>query len=178
MKAYIIMADGFEEMEFTYPVSILRDAGMDIVALSISDSINVKGSHGIVFSADALWGDVDIYDAELIILPGGQPGTTNIYNFVPLHEVLRYYAKEKNLAAICAAPSVLGNLGILNERKAVCYPGYEEKLNGATVVSEGVVVDGNIITAIGAGVAKDFATEIVKKYLPEESYNTVINKYK
>ena len=173
MKAYVFLANGFEEMEVAFPVSILRAAGIDVTTVSISDDICVIGSHGISIIADSVFNDLNLFDAEVIILPGGQPGTTNLSAFIPLKEVVLYYAKNGIVAAICAAPSILGEMGILEGKKAVCYPGYETLLKGAIIESKEVVVDDNIVTAKGPGVAKEFSYALVKKLLNFEDYERV-----
>lgn len=165
MKVYIFLANGFEEMEVTFPISILRTAELDVVSVSITDSTYVVGSHGINIIADAVFSEIDPYNADAIILPGGQPGTENLAKFSPLKDVISYYEKNKIIAAICAAPSILGEMKLLVGKKAVCYPGYESKLIGATVETESFVVDNNIITAKGPGAAKSFSYAIIEKML-------------
>lgn len=170
MKVYIFLANGFEEMEVTFPISILRAAELDVVSVSISDSTYVVGSHGINIITDTVFSEIDPYNADAIILPGGQPGTENLAKFHPLKDVISYYEKHKIIAAICAAPSILGEMELLVGKKAVCYPGYESKLIGATIETETVVVDNNIITAKGPGAAKKFSYAIIQKMLGTNAY--------
>ena len=133
-KAYIFLADGFEEIEGLTVVDILRRAGVEIQMVSIMGRKELTGSHGIPVVADAVFEEVDFSDGTLFVLPGGMPGTKRL----AAHEGLAALLKEKNaegkrLAAICAAPSVLGGLGLLKGRRAACYPGFEEALTGAEV---------------------------------------------
>lgn len=177
MKAYIILANGFEEMEVMYPVTILRAVGIDVVTISISDNLNVIGSHGVNIISDSLFSEIDPLNADVLILPGGQPGTENLAKFEKLKNVLDYYHKNKTIASICAAPSILGGLGMLNGREATCYPGYESELMGAVISNSGVVIDKNIITAKGPGVAKEFAFAIIKQLGTNEEYNKALDLY-
>lgn len=178
MKALVFLANGFEEMEMTYPVSILRAAGFDVVTISIMDTIQVVGSHGINIIADSLFENIDLTDADIIILPGGQPGTEKLDSFAPLKSIIMYYAENKAVAAICAAPSILGKMGILNGKKAICYPGYEKELKDAVISNSKVVTDGNLITAAGPGVAKEFAFEIVRYIGTVKEYEKICQMYK
>ena len=178
MKAYIFLANGFEEMEVTYPLSILRTAEIEISSVSIEGTRSLVGSHGVNIIADMLFNDKDFKDADIIILPGGQPGTDKLDAFVPLKSIITYYAESKNIAAICAAPSILGKMGILEGKKATCYPGYEKKLRGAVISDLKVVTDGNIITAAGPGVAKEFAFEIVRHIGTNKAFEKVCQMYK
>ena len=177
MKAYIFLADGFEELEVVYPISLLREAQIETLSVSINGSKSVSSSHGVTIFADVLFEDVDLFDAEIIILPGGQPGTDNLSKYSPLEKVIRYYYDKKYIAAICAAPSILGKMGLLENRKAICYPGYEGEMKGAQVMDSKVVVDGNVITAIGPGVAKDFAYEIIKHIASEDDFRRVCQSF-
>lgn len=173
MKVYIFLANGFEEMEVTFPVSILRTAELDVVTVSISDTTYVVGSHGINIIVDSIFSEIDPYSADAIILPGGQPGTENLANFLPLKDVISYYEKNRIIAAICAAPSILGDMGLLAGKKAVCYPGYESKLKGATIKTDVVVIDGNLITAKGPGSAKAFSYALVQKLSTPDIYEKI-----
>ena len=150
---YVFLADGFEEIEALAPVDILRRAAVDVKTVSINDTLNVTGSHGITVRADILLKDV-CGDAQMLVLPGGMPGTLNLQKCALLCDMLK--KSEGFVAAICAAPSVLGGLGILKGKKATCYPGFEDKLEGAECVNEPVVVSGKTITSRGAGTAHLF----------------------
>lgn len=168
-KIGIFFADGCEEIEGLSVVDICRRAGIDIVTISIMGKDEVTGSHEIQFKTDAVFEDVDFEKLDGVVLPGGMPGTLNLGAHEGVNRVIRDYAKAgKLVAAICAAPSVLGEAGILEGRTAVCHPGFEEKLKGADVEYENVAVDQNIITSRGMGTAFDFGLAIVK-YLKEDS---------
>ena len=159
----IHLANGFEETEAVTIIDVLRRANLDVIIVSVTDQFNVTGAHHISVEADQLYDEADYANASMIILPGGMPGTTNLLNHKGLAGQLIKFNQEKRLiGAICAAPIVLGSLGFLNGRKAVCYPGYESKLTGATVLQSPFVVDEHIITGRGVGTALDFSLEIVR----------------
>ena len=161
-KIGIFMADGCEEIEGLTVVDIVRRAKMDITMISVNGKREVTSSHGVTFLTDAVAEEVD-YDAlDGIVLPGGMPGTLNEEASEQVQAAITYCAEQNRyLTAICAAPSILGHRGLLNGKHAVCYPGFESALTGAEVGTEGVVQDGNIITARGAGVAIDFGLALV-----------------
>ena len=162
-KIAIIMADGCEEIEGLTVVDVLRRAGIKIDMLSISDSLTVKGSHGIEFKADYLMSDKNSSDYDGIVLPGGMPGTTNLETNTLVQNALnKQFNEGKLVAAICAAPSILGKNGIANGKKVTSYPGFEEAFSRATYVTDSVVTDGNVITSRGMGTAIDFALAIVE----------------
>lgn len=168
-KTGIFMAEGCEEIEGLTVVDILRRAGLEIEMISINETVSITGSHGISFLADKIFEQVNFDEFDAIVLPGGMPGTLNLGAHEGVLAVIRKFAKEgKLVAAICAAPSVLGAAGILNGKKATCHPGFEDKLTGAAPSEDSVVSDGNIITSRGMGTAIDFALEIVK-YLKDEA---------
>ena len=161
-KAIVFLANGFEEMEATGTVDILRRGGIDAKTVSITDSKKVIGAHNMEYMADATFAEMDFSDAEALILPGGMPGSSNLNSDEPLKELLiEQYKKGKSVAAICAAPMVLGGLGLLKGRRATCYPGFELKLIGANVTGEAVEVDGNVITGKGPGLVFKFALALV-----------------
>ncbi len=160
---YIFLADGFEEIEALTPVDVFRRAGLETVTVSVSDSYTVTGSHNIAVTADKLLAEIDYTDADLLLLPGGMPGTKHLGACRPLCDALTAHAAAgKPIAAICAAPSVLGKLGLLSGKEAICYPGFEDALIGATISEQKVVRDGNTVTAAGMGVALDFALECLR----------------
>jgi protein deglycase len=162
MTAYIFLADGFEEIEAITPVDILRRGGIKTVTVSISESLRVVGAHHIAVEADCLFSECDFTLADALILPGGQPGTINLGAHQPLLDLLkRHYDAEKLTAAICAAPSILGKLNLLDGKEAICYPGVESALQGATISENKVVKSRNTITAKAAGVAIEFSLEVV-----------------
>ncbi len=150
---YVLLADGFEEVEALLPIDILLRGGVSVKTVSISDNKTVVGSHGISVTADLFLSEIG-EACELLFLPGGMPGAKNIDEH-PMTSALidRVLSRGGRVAAICAAPMILGKRGLLAGKKAVCYPGFERFLTDATVVSEPVVTDGSITTAIGMGAA-------------------------
>ncbi|MCI5517024.1 DJ-1/PfpI family protein [Roseburia sp. MUC/MUC-530-WT-4D] len=169
-KIGIFMADGCEEIEGLTVVDIVRRAGIDITTISISDKNEVAGAHGITFLADAKKDEVDFSTLDGIVLPGGMPGTTNLGADETVDKVIREFAAGgKLVAAICAAPSVLGQAGILNGKHATSYPGFEPKLTGAVTSEDSVVQDGNVITSRGMGTAIAFALEIVSYFTDKKT---------
>lgn len=161
-KALVFLADGFEEIEGLTVVDILRRAGIETQTVAVTGSVEVNGSHGIQVRADVLFEDMDESGTELYVLPGGMPGTKHLAAHAALGELLlNAAASGKKVAAICAAPSVLGGLGILKGRRATSYPGFEEQLVGAELSEDPVVVSGNIITSRGMGTAIPFGLELV-----------------
>jgi 4-methyl-5(b-hydroxyethyl)-thiazole monophosphate biosynthesis len=174
-KIGIFMADGCEEIEGLTVVDIVRRAGFEILTISIMGKPEVTGSHNITFQTDAVSSEVNYDELDGIVLPGGMPGTLKLGEDETVNQVIKKFASEDKLvAAICAAPSVLGAAGILNERKATAHPGFEEKLTGAEVVYENVAVDGNVITSRGMGTAIDFALAIAEYFTDEETVAKVV----
>jgi 4-methyl-5(b-hydroxyethyl)-thiazole monophosphate biosynthesis len=164
MKKNILihLATGFEETEAVTIIDVLRRAELDVTIVSITGQLKVSGAHNISIVADILYEEADYLKATMIILPGGMPGTTNLLNHKGLTDQLTLFNSEKRfIGAICAAPMILGSLGFLQGKKAVCYPGFEHKLKGATVLKAPFVVDGHIITGRGVGTALEFSLEIV-----------------
>ena len=162
----VFLADGFEEIEGLTVVDLLRRAGIEVTTVSVTDSKTIHGAHGIDVLADKLFEEVD-YDAQdMLVLPGGMPGTLNLGAHAGLKEKLaKANAEGKFLAAICAAPSVLGRYGYLIGKKATSYPGFEAKLAGAECVADPVVVDGNVITSRGMGTAIPFSLSLIEQLL-------------
>lgn len=162
---YLFLAPGFEEIEALATLDILRRAELEVYTVGVGAK-TVTGAHGIPVVADVM--DAEIVpdeNVEAVILPGGMPGTLNLEKSSGVQEFIDYaYTNGKLVAAICAAPSILGHKGMLNGRRAVCFPGYEEQLEGAKVLDTPVCVEDNIITAKGAGVSVDFALEIVRYF--------------
>ena len=157
------LAEGFEEIEAVSIIDVLRRAEMDVRVVSVTEKLEVTGSHGIKIIADHLFNSIDYELIDMIILPGGMPGASNLNNHLGLREqILNFYDNKKLLGAICAAPLVFGSLGILKNINATCYPGFESELHGAIVTGENIEVADNVITAKGAGVAIDFALKIVE----------------
>ena len=159
---YVLLADGFEEVETITPIDILRRANVEVKTVSIKDTL-VRGAHNITVKADMNIADLkNIDDMELLLLPGGA-GHELLDASNEVHELINYaYTNNIYIAAICAAPSILGKKMILEGKKAVCFPGFEKCLYGALIQSDNVVVDGKIITAKGAGAAAEFGFEICK----------------
>lgn len=158
---YIFLANGFEECEALVPLDILRRAGIEIKTVGIG-SKTVIGSHGIPVVCDLEEKEVSKNELKGIILPGGMPGTINLENNSIVQEYIDFsYENNLLIAAICAAPSILGHKNLLIGKKATCFPGFEKDLLGANVVNNPVERDENIITAFGAGAAFPFGFEIL-----------------
>lgn len=158
---YVFLAEGFEEMEALAPIDVLRRAGLEVTTVGVGGKL-IQGAHGVGFTADSDGEGLDFSDVDCVVLPGGMPGTTNLDASAMVERCLMKAAEKGALiAAICAAPSVLGHKGLLNGKKATCFPGFEEELLGAVHTGAPVEKDGNIITARGAGVALDFALALV-----------------
>jgi 4-methyl-5(b-hydroxyethyl)-thiazole monophosphate biosynthesis len=166
----VFFAEGFEEIEALTVVDILRRAGLQTEMISITDEMAVEGSHGIEVTMDACLADVDVQALDMIVLPGGQPGTKNLELCSELMQELDIFEKAgKPISAICAAPTIFGHRGYLEGREACCYPGLEEQLRGAKVSFEPAVVDEHITTARGMGCAIDFALAIVERFQGKEA---------
>lgn len=160
---YVFLADGFEIIEALAPVDMLRRAKIDVKTVGVSSEI-VTSSCGVGVKCDMTIDEFDFYDVEAVVLPGGMPGTLNLENSSAVQKVIDN-ANNTNafICAICAAPSILGHKGLLSGKKAVCFPGFENSLEGCESSCEYVVTDGKFITAKGAGVCIDFGLEIVKQ---------------
>ena len=158
---YVLLADGFEEIEAIAPIDVMRRGGLNVATAGVGKK-EVTGSHSITITADTLVDEINMEDVEGIILPGGMPGTLNLQKNEKVIELVRYcFENEILLAAICAAPMILGELGILDGKEAVCFPGFEEHLKGAEYCDCSVVVFDNVITAKGAGAALELGSAIV-----------------
>ncbi|MCR5595769.1 MAG: DJ-1/PfpI family protein [Lachnospiraceae bacterium] len=163
---YIFLAEGFEEIEALTVVDLGRRAGLDIQTVSVKGDKEVKGARGIPVIADIKIGKVDWDNAQMLVLPGGMPGTKNLEACEELMtHVDEMSQNNRNIAAICAAPTIFGHRGILEGKKACCYPGLEGQLAGATVCADKVCVDGNVITSRGMGTAIDFSLAIITKLI-------------
>ncbi len=166
----IFLANGFEEIEALTVVDILRRAQIGITTVSITGSKSVEGSHGIKVEADEIFDNYEFGNTDMIILPGGMPGTKNLDACAPLKaKIEEYNNNDKMLAAICAAPTVYGKMGLLNGKRACCYPGCEGDLLGASVTTDPVTKDGNIITSRGMGTAIEFALAILENFKGKEA---------
>ncbi len=168
MKRVIIpLAEGFEEIEAVTTIDVLRRAGIEVITVGL-DTDTVKGAHNIKIGTDKRLKEVLNYDFDAVVLPGGMPGAANLRESSELLKLIKNIDAKKGLiAAICAAPMVLEAAGVLNNKKATSYPGYDSEIKSANYSEDRVVVDRNLITARGPGVAVEFALEVVK-YLTGE----------
>ena len=170
---YVFLADGFETIEALAVVYMLRRAKIDTMTVGVTGK-EVKTSHSINVTADITIDELNINDANAIVLPGGMPGTLNLEANSVVQSSIDYCVENgKYVCAICAAPSILGHKGLLKGREAICFPGFEEDLSGATISDKYVVTDGKFITARGAGVAVDFGLEIVKALAGNDLSNKI-----
>ena len=156
-KVYVFLADGFEEIEGLTVVDLLRRAGEEVETVSIMGRKMIESSHKIKVEADALFEETDFTEGKMLILPGGMPGTRHLGAYKPLTDMLCDWA-----------PSVFGDLGILNGKEAVCYPGFEERLTGATIGEGTVSVTDHVITSRGMGTAIDFAAALIARLQDEK----------
>ena len=173
---YLFLANGFEEIEALTPVDVLRRAGVDVKTVSIGDSINVLGAHGIEVKADMMLSDCDTEDAEMIILPGGSEGTKNLGDCQRIQEIIRAAVDSGiYVAAICAAPTILAKMGLLTGLKATCYPSLASVLADCKVKykSDKVVCDKYFITSMGAGTSGEFAFTLVDKLLTKSESDSL-----
>lgn len=163
-KSYLLLADGFEEIEALGTLDIMRRAGMDVLTVSINPSYQVTGAHGVTVQADILM-ENEMGEPDWVVVPGGMPGASNLASDQRVRRLLtRQNDREGNIAAICAAPAVvLAPLGIIDGLEATCYPGFEAECSQASVKGERIVVLDRIITAAGPGVMYDFGLAIVRK---------------
>lgn len=175
-KLLICMADGCEEIEALTVVDLARRAGLEIDMASVSGKAEVTGSHKIKIGADKSLKDIDVNGYDGVILPGGMPGTNYLREDAKVIETVKNFTKgDKLVAAICAAPTVLGYAGVLDGKNASCYPGMEDGLTGAKANTKEVNVDGNIITSRGLGTAIPFALAIIAYFLGEEKAAQISN---
>ncbi len=171
-KVAAMLAEGFEEVEALAVIDLLRRANVEITMVSVMNFEKVTGSHNITVMCDDKIDDIDIESFDMIFLPGGMPGTNNLDMSEKLCDYIKeFHSKGKLLAAICAAPKVFGRLGILKDKKATCFPGFEKDLIGAILVSDKVVKDGNVITSKGMGTAIDLGLELIKVLVGSEEAN-------
>ena len=176
-KVYVFMADGFEDVEALIPIDVLRRGGVEVVTVSTTDFPLVESAHGVNIEADLQFEQVDTSDADLILLPGGMPGAANLF----AHEgvckaVCEQAAAGKKVGAICAAPAVvLAQLGLLDGKKATCYPGFEQALKdgGAQYTADLVTVDGNITTAEGPAAAFPYAYELLAQLTNKQTADQI-----
>lgn len=172
--SYLLLAEGFEEIEALTTVDMLRRAGIEIKTVSITSDTEVKGAHDIIVRTDMTFDEKTLSDAKWIILPGGMLGAKHLEEYAPLIKILKDRAAAgKNIAAICAAPSILGKNGILKGKRATCYPGFEQFLIGADYTAQPVEIDGNIITGNGPASTIKFASAIIEKSMDKEIADVV-----
>lgn len=173
-KAYVFFADGFEEIEALSTVDVLRRSGVDVEMISVTPNEIVKGAHEVEVLCDKNIESCDFSDADLLLLPGGMPGASTLGGCKYLCTSLINAVENGILvAAICAAPMVLGKLGLLKGRKATCYPGFEHFLDGAECTGADVVKDGNVITGKGPGLSLPFAFTVATAMVGEEKAKEV-----
>ena len=177
MATAVFFAEGFEEIEALTVVDLARRAGIETWMVSVGEEKEVTSSHGITVSMDKVFSEVDFKEVDMIVLPGGMPGTLNLEKCVPLMEEVRKFNQEgKRISAICAAPTIFGHLGILKGRKACCYPGMENELEGAEVIYESIALSDHILTSRGMGTAMDFGLKIVSLIKSEEEAANLAEK--
>ena len=176
-KVYVFLADGFEDVEALIPVDVWRRGGLDVTTVSISDFPLVNSAHGVNVEADIMFEQGEFEDADLIFLPGGMPGASNLFAHKGVCKaVVDQFAAGKKVAAICASPAVvLAPLGILESKKATCYPGFESVLaeNNATYTGNLFTVDGNVTTGEGPAAAFPFAYELLAQLVNKQTADQI-----
>lgn len=175
-KVYVFFAPGCEEVEGLTVVDLLRRAGVDTSIVSMGEELTIVSSHKVAITADLMFDDIK-EDADMLVLPGGLPGTDNLAAHKGLAKMIEEYnQKGKYLAAVCAAPSVYGMMNLLENRCATCYPSFEDKLLGANFLAENVVVDGNFITSRGLGTCIDFGLKLVELLMDRDKADQLAKK--
>ena len=176
-KVYVFLADGFEDVEALIPIDVLRRGGVDVTTVSISDFPLVQSAHGVNVEADIMFEQGDFTDADLLFLPGGMPGASNLFAHKGVCKaIVNQHMAGKKVAAICASPAVvLAPLGILDGKKATCYPGFESVLaeNNATYMGDLVTVDGNVTTGEGPAAAFPFAYELLSQLVNKQTADQI-----
>lgn len=176
-KVCVFFAEGYEEIEALTVVDLLRRAGIETKMVSVTGEKTVTSSHKVPVVMDALFDEVDFSEVDMVVLPGGMPGTKNLEAYAPLMEqVDAFYTSGKYVAAICAAPSILGHRGMLKGKKACSFPEFESHLEGAEVTKNSVEKAGKIITSRGMGCAVDFGLAIVAEFLGQEKADALADK--
>lgn len=176
-KIAVHLADGFEEIEAISIIDVLRRADLTVLVISVTGKLEVTGAHQLKVVADKLFEEVNYEEVSVIVLPGGMPGAANLDAHKGLKaQITKFNNENKPLAAICAAPLVYGNLGILNGKQAVCYPGFEKYLKGAEILNNPVAESGNVITGRGPGAAMEFALKLVEKHVSAEKAKTLASQ--
>jgi len=177
MAIAVFFANGYEEIEALTVVDLTRRAGIETWMVSITDEKTVTGSHGITVSMDKILKEVNFNEVDMIVLPGGMPGTLNLESCEPLMEKVKEFdANGKYISAICAAPTVFGHLGLLKGKKACCYPSMEDGLVGAEVTYETIAVADHILTSRGMGTAIDFGLQIIARFQGQEAADEMAGK--
>ena len=174
-KVYVFMADGFEDVEALIPVDVLRRGGVEVVTVSTTEFPSVESAHGVSIETDLLFEQCDFSDADLLMLPGGMPGASNLFAHEGVCNAVKAQAAAgKKVSAICAAPAVvLAPLGILDGKRATCYPGFESALEKATYTGDLVTVDGNVTTAEGPAAAFPYAYELLAQLVDKQTSDQV-----
>jgi len=171
-KVFIHLANGFEEVEAITPVDVLRRAGCEVTLVSVTGKREVTSARGLAVQSDRLFEDMDYSQADVILFPGGQPGSDNLTRHEGLKKLIpEFHRQGKMIAAICAAPMVLANAGILQGKKVTCYPGTESMLKGAICTSNVVEIDGNIITGKAPGAAMKFSLALAEQLFGQSKVN-------
>lgn len=176
--SFIFLAEGFEEIEAITVIDLMRRAGLPVKTVSITTALQVTGAHGVTVNTDVIFDNTLFKDAEWLILPGGMPGATNLFNFGPLQGLLKTQLESENgrIAAICASPAVvLGQLGLLKGEQATCYPGFENLLDGAKVIDAPVVVSGKFVLGNGPANAMIWALSIISETISSQEALKVAN---
>ena len=174
MKTVIVfLADGFEECEALASVDLMRRAGINVVTASVMGRLEVTAAHNVLIRADVLAEEADYDFADMIVLPGGGIGTQNLAKSETVKQQCISFAENKMVAAICAAPTVLAGLGLMEGRTATCYPGMENLMHGAVMVPARTVTDGNIITGQAPGAAYVFALELIRTLLGSDTADRI-----
>ena len=177
MAIAVFFANGYEEIEALTVVDLTRRAGIETWMVSITDEKTVTGSHGITVSMDKTLSEVNFEEVDMIVLPGGMPGTLNLEACKPLMEKVKEFdANGKYISAICAAPTVFGHLGLLKGKKACCYPSMEDGLVGAEVTFETTAVADHILTSRGMGTAIDFGLQIIARFQGQDAADEMAAK--
>ncbi len=174
-KVIVFLAEGFEEIEAITIIDVLRRAEISVTTVSISKEKQVKGAHNVPVVADKLFDEVDFASYDMLVLPGGMPGAKNLQEHEGVKKQIEAFEKNKQVAAICAAPMVLGGMGLLKGKHATCYPGFEAELIEAKITDEAVTVDGNITTGKGPAFAIQFGLQLVETLAGKATRNEVSN---
>ena len=174
-KVIVFLAEGFEEIEAISIIDTLRRAQISVTTVSVGEDKMVKGAHNVSVQADKLFDEVDFTSYDMVVLPGGMPGAKNLQDHEGVKTQVKVFAKDKLVAAICAAPMVLGSMGLLKGKRATCYPGFEPELIEATITNEPVTVDGNITTGKGPAFARNLSVQLVETLAGKAMRDAVSN---